>query len=159
MKALFLAAAIALVSFGPTTEFARATPPGWDVRGHTSASLPPETDEIRMISGQLDSIEEVVTRCPPRATRCRSSKYSVARLKFTLKCLNDAAVVGASLMELEHGRFQLKVSALELSNPRSSVIRCTKATVVTIDVPLPTSETITVENLDVVFSTRLYLPN
>lgn len=152
-------AAIAFVLFGIQTESAFATPPAWEVRGHTSASLPSETDEIRMISGELEAVDEVISRCPPRATRCRTSKYSVARLKFTLNCVNDAAVVGSSLVELPNGTFQLKVSALEFSNPRSLVVRCGQAKVVTIDVPLPTSETVTTDNLDIVFSTRLYLPN
>ena len=151
--------AIAFVFLGMQIESAFATPPGWAVRGHTSATLPPETDEIRMISGELEAVDEVISRCPPRAARCRTSKYNVARLKFTLNCVNDAAVVGSSLVELPNGKFQLKVSALELSNPRSLVVRCGQAKVVTIDVPLPTSEAVTTDNLDVDFSTRLYLPN
>jgi hypothetical protein len=152
-------AAIAFVFLGTQTESAFATPPGWAVRGHTSATLPPETDEIRMIEGEVEAVEEVVSGCPPRAPRCRTSKYSVARLKFTLSCVNDAAVVGSSLTELPDGKFRLKVSALELSNPRSLVVRCARANVVTIDVPVPTSKAVTMENLEVVFSTRLYLAN
>ncbi|MBN8540064.1 MAG: hypothetical protein J0L82_06720 [Deltaproteobacteria bacterium] len=159
MKATYLSVAIAFISVGALTEPSLATPPGWEVRGHTSATLPPETDEIRMITGELEAVDEVVSRCPPRAARCRSSKYSVARLKFTLSCVNDAAVVGSSLTEKPNGKFQLKVSALELSNPRSLVVRCARANVVTVDVPVPTSKAVTLENLEVVFSTRLYLPN
>jgi hypothetical protein len=62
-------------------------------------------------------------------------------------------------MEMPNGKLRLKVSALELSNPRSLVVRCARANVVTIDVPVPTSKAVTMENLEVVFSTRLYLPN
>ncbi|MDZ4081448.1 MAG: hypothetical protein U1E10_00810 [Bdellovibrionales bacterium] len=159
MKALFLTVFLATLTLFSQSEIALATPPGWEVRGHSSATLPPETDEIRLIAGQLESVEEVTSRCPPRAVRCRSTKYSVARLKFTLSCVNDATVVGSSLKELPNGKFQLKVSALELSNPRSLVVRCARANVVTIDVPVPTSKEVNLENLEVVFSTRLYLPN
>ncbi len=152
-----LLALVTIVQVAPRT--AMATPPPWEVRGHTSATLPPETDEIRLIEGQLVSVQDVVTRCPRRPVPCRSSRYFVARLKFTLNCVNDAAVVGSSLKEMEDGSFQLKVSALELSNPRSLVVRCAAANVVTVDVPVPTSKKVTMDNLEVVFSTRLYLPN
>lgn len=156
MKAFILAASLGMFLM---TDIAVATPPAWEVRGHSSATLPPETDEIRLVSGQLVSVEEVVSRCPARAPRCRSTKYNVARLAFTLSCVNDAAVVGTALKELPNGNFEMKVSALELSNPRSLVVRCAVPNVVTIDVPVPTSKKVTMDNLEVVFSTRLYLAN
>lgn len=159
MKAIFLTAFLAALTVFSQTEIALATPPGWDVRGHSFTTLPPETNELKMISGQLESVVEVTSRCPARAPRCRTSKYAVARLRFLVHCVNDAVVVGSSLKELPDGSFQLNVSAIELSNPRTMTVRCARPNVVTVDVPVPTSKEMTLENLEVVFSTRLYLPN
>lgn len=153
---LSLALFPAVLSVFLTPNLSLATPPGWAVRGHQAVDLPEATTSVQLTTGDLLKVETFVPpRCPPRAM---CAPYQVAVVQFTLGCLNDVMVTGARLAEGRNGKPVLHLTALELVNPKSATVRCARANIKNVEVPLGKVSAMDLSDLELAFSNRIYLP-
>lgn len=132
------------LSFSPPV--AHADPNSQEPNDGRSLELSTETTHLSLVEGQLVDFKHAVARCRPNpAHPCPN--LTTVRIAVTLGCLDDLALTAVPAVRADQNKITLHVTALNLVNERSKLVRCVRANtkVATVLVPSALSKVDTVE--------------
>lgn len=118
----------------------------------TSAmQLPVSTERMTLVEGQLVDFKHAVAKCGPPKPGQTCMNLTTIRVAVTVGCVDDLAVVSDSIVDAQLNKVTLSVTAINLVNKKSALVRCIRANtkIATISVP---NDLVKVDNVEVVFN-------
>ncbi len=141
MKRFLLAMAFTVLAFSFAST-ARAT---------SSLKLGAGTESLTLVDGRLVDFKHAVAKCGPPRPGFTCLNITTVRVAMTVGCVDDVAVVSDSIVDPSTNKITLSVTALNLVNKKSALVRCiranTKVATITVRNDLPK-----VDSVEVVFN-------
>ncbi len=117
----------------------------------SSLKLGAGTEVLTLVDGSLVDFKHAVAKCgPPKpGETCRN--LTTIRVSVTVGCVDGLAVVSDSIVDPQTNKITLSVTAINLVNKKSALVRCIRANTKFATIAVP-NDLPQVDNVEVVFN-------